>query len=116
MTLRLTPQMLAAAYDFLRTSQPFSGWKLPESDAVAFTVNHHKYWFGSHQGAETCLITISDATVGHTSTLIRVMAHEMIHLRQYLHGEESRKISHNRDFRRKAALICKIHGFDEKAF
>ena len=32
MTLRLTPDMLAAAYDFLRTTVPFSRWRLPEAD------------------------------------------------------------------------------------
>ena len=108
--------MLAAAYEFIRTSQPFKGWKLPEADAVQFTVNAHKYWFGSHQGGPTCHITISEATVGHTSTLIRVMAHEMIHAYQYLNDLESRSTHHNADFRRRAAIVSREHGFDEKAF
>ena len=108
--------MLAAAYEFLRTSQPFKGWKLPDSDSVEFTVNRHKYWFGSHLGGPTCHITISESTVGHTSTLIRVMAHEMIHTYQFLNGLESPKTHHNADFRRRAALVCREHGFDEKAF
>lgn len=116
MSLRLSPEMLAAAYEFIRTSQPFKGWKLPEADAVQFTVNAHKYWFGSHQGGPTCHITISEATVGHTATLIRVMAHEAIHLYQYQAGLESRSTHHNADFRRRAGLVCREHGFDEKAF
>jgi len=29
MTLRLTPDMLAAGYDFLRTTAPFQRWRLP---------------------------------------------------------------------------------------
>ena len=116
MSLRLSPEMLAAAYEFIRASQPFKGWKLPEADAVQFTVNAHKYWFGSHQGGPTCHISISESTVGHTATLIRVMAHEAIHLHQYQAGLESRSTHHNADFRRRAALVCREHGFDEKAF
>ena len=38
MTLSLTPDLLAAAYDFLRATPPFKAWRLPESDDIAHTV------------------------------------------------------------------------------
>jgi len=34
MTLPLTPATLTAAYEFLRTTPPFKGWKLPHADEV----------------------------------------------------------------------------------
>jgi hypothetical protein len=38
MSLCLTPDILAAAYDFLRATEPFAGWRLPDSDIVGFHI------------------------------------------------------------------------------
>jgi hypothetical protein len=43
------------------------------------------------------------------------MAHEMIHLHQRVTGMEN-SAQHNAAFRKLAAHVCRLHGFDPKAF
>lgn len=121
MSLPLTPEMLAAGYEYLRASPPFCRWKLPHSDEVAFAVSRHPVNLGAHQGKHAngtkhTSIEISVVTVGHTNTLLRVLAHEMIHLRQYLRREETPNTVHNAEFRRLAKSVCQLHGWDDRIF
>ena len=116
MTLRLTPDLLAAAYDFLRTTDPFLGWKLPKSGRIKFLVikDPRRYAdFGAENGVPT--IRVSTARNGHAATLLSTVAHETIHLHQYLRGLET-KGEHNADFRRRAKRVCAAHGYDLKTF
>lgn len=114
MTLRLHPDLIAAGYDFLRQSQPFKGWRLPESDEVGFGIVEDPTIF-----ADFCLmngeplIRVSGMN-GHTNTLLATIAHEMIHLYQHIHKLD--KGDHNADFWNRAKRICAIHGFDPKTF
>ena len=120
MTLQLTPEMLAAAYDFLRTTPPFTGWRLPESDDVVFRLSLRPKEFGRYQwDGEHHTITMSIKAIAHTDTLMRYMAHEMVHLSLEKDGLESKtggEEVHNAEFRKRAARVCKYHGFDPKAF
>src|SRR6185312_3296203 len=70
MSLRLTPDMLAAAYDFLRTTEPFRRWSLPEADDVGFAVVRDPKMFADF-GMENGIpvIRVSEAKNGHTVTL-----------------------------------------------
>ena len=114
MTLRLTPDMLAAGYDFLRTTTPFLRWRLPESDELRFHVVRHAVLsadFGVEAGMP--FIRISEGCNGHSVTLLASLAHEMIHLRQYLTGDRE---LHGPRFQRMAAKVCAAHGFDPKIF
>lgn len=114
MTLRLTPDMLAAAYDFLRTTQPFRGWGLPDSDALGFHVVRRSKIsaeFGIENGVP--FIRVSETYNGHTMTVLGTVAHEMIHLRQHLTGDREH---HGPRFQRMAARVCRAHGFDPKTF
>jgi hypothetical protein len=117
MTLRLTPDTLAAAYDFLRTTDPFKAWKLPHSDEVAFHVTRNPKVFADFSTDEDGgpLIRVSSAKNGHTATALMSMGHEMLHLHQYLSGLDKGS-EHNPDFKRKAKRICQIHGWDEHLF
>lgn len=116
MTLRLTPDMLAAGYDFLRETQPFKGWKLPDADEIGFAVVKDTTMY-----ADFCiykdepLIRVSEKLHGHTVTLLATTAHEMIHLYQHIHGLD-RGGEHNADFKRRAAKVCAVHGFDPRTF
>lgn len=110
--MRITPDIMAAAYDFLRTTAPFKQWKLPPSDHVEFHVSHKRGLLGEawYAGADVPAIAVSERGVSHTTTLIRVMAHEMVHIstrEAFLHSEE---------FHRRAASVCRHHGFDPKEF
>lgn len=69
------------------------------------------------QGRESTVgIRFSRHYVGFTHTLMSVMAHEMIHIRQYIHRLDTAKTMHNAAFHKDAKLVCRHHGFDPKAF
>lgn len=119
MTLPLTPEVLAAAYDYLAVTEPFRRWNLPESEEVKFRVIKQPGYFGWYQrDGKAHVISISAAQIAYSSTLLRTMAHEMIHLHLEITGMESRgkETVHNAAFRRFAARVTKYHGFDPKEF
>ena len=120
MTLPLTPETLAAAYEYLLTTPPYSGWNLPDSEDVKFIVNRKlRKKFAQYQwNGERHTIAMSAASIGHTATLIEALAHETIHLYLEHMGWESRgnESVHNPAFQKLAAKVCKFHGFDPKAF
>jgi hypothetical protein len=118
MTLRLTPDMLAASYEYLRACPPFKTWGLPEADDIAFSVTRHKDRFshmvGEHR-SPNAEIAVSEHKVGCTRVLMESMAHEMIHLHQH-RKKLDRGGHHNADFQRRAKRVCSLHGFDSKTF
>ena len=115
--LKLTPHMLAAGYEYLRTTPPFVRWKLPPADEVQFRVSRKTSRFGEYwTEGEEHVISVSDLSTGHTATLLTTLAHEMVHLHQHVTKTETKGAVHNAQFRRLAARICKYHGFDPKAF
>lgn len=120
MSLDITPEMLACAYDYLRATKPFSRWLLPEAEDVVFKVGRRPREAGRYQwDGERHTITASIHGIAHTSSVMRFMAHEMIHLYLEQMGWESKARSeevHNAAFRKFAAQACKHHGFDPKAF
>lgn len=120
MTLPLTKETLAAVYDYLCSTPPFSRWNMPDSEDVKFSVGRaldcfaHYQWDGVRH-----TITVSAHAVAHTSTLVNAMAHECIHLHLWSTKQESKRGGanhHNAAFRRYAAQVCAVHGFDPKAF
>lgn len=114
MTLRLTPDLLAAAYDFLSETEPFIKWGLPSSDDVTFKVVRTTHWHGAcDHDAGKFMLRVSQGTNGHTMTLLGTLAHEMIHIRQFLLKDSG---NHNTLFDRLAKQVCKHHGFDIRAF
>lgn len=119
MTLPLTKEMLAAAYDFLRTTPPFNAWSLPEPEDVKFVVSRSRVNFATyHRDGKWHVITMSANCVAYSGTLMNKMSHEMIHLHLEELGMDTRGYlnTHNGAFRRLAAEVCKTHGFDPKAF
>ena len=116
----LTVDTLRAAYDYLASTPPFIKWNLPSSEDIQFKVardpRHYGWCTGYKEGRRrTYLIAISSSCVGHTSSLMRYMAHEVLHLHQYLTGQ-AKGGEHNEAFYKDAAVICAVHGFDAKAF
>lgn len=123
MSLNLTPAMLEGAYEFLRTTPPFAGWRLPHADNVEFVVARTKRWQGLYSvykhkrgAALEHIICISGTRVGHTATLINLMAHEMLHLWQEIRRTAHHSSQHNAEFYRMTKLVCRHHGWDEKNF
>lgn len=123
MPLTLTPDMLVAAYDFLRTTEPFDKWGMLHGDEVEFAVIRNADYLGFFSaslapGRDLKMvpkIEVSDRCCGHTDTLLRAVAHEMIHLHQWFKGLDNRS-KHNADFKKKAKKVCEAHGWDPKLF
>ena len=116
MTLPLSPDILRAAYDYLSTTSPFTRWNLPDSDDVKFIVMRDRNLCGWHEiDRKKHTIAISSHFVGRSLSLIETMAHEMIHVHQVNSGMSTGG-EHNRAFKKLAARVCKIHGFDVKVF
>lgn len=111
--MRLTPDVLRAAYEFLRSTEPFRRWALPSPEYVKFVVSRSKKVMGDYVVLPNChRIRISERLHSHTHTLIHTMAHEMVHLRQAIRGASRAKTEHNADFMRQWAIVCRHHGFD----
>lgn len=117
----LTPDLLETCYELLKTTQPFCNWNLPEGEDVKFVVAKKMrgmtaadyQWNGNQH-----VITLSAAAVGYLSTLMALMAHEMIHLYLEEMGWEGNGPStlHNAAFKKLAMLVCECHGFDLRDF
>lgn len=119
MTLPLTMETLAAAYDYLCTTPPFCDWNLPDAEEIDFKVSRRVSEFGRYQWVGKHTISMSSKTIGQTTTLLRYLAHEMVHLHLEITGMESKSGGlniHNTAFRKFAAQACKFHGWDPKAF
>jgi hypothetical protein len=116
MTLPLTPEMLRAAYDYLNTTPPFSRWNLPDGEDVVFHVVRDRAVRGWYQWRDDKHhIAVSSRNIGYTSGLMDVMAHEMVHLHER-HCGACGSAEHSAAFHRWAGQVCRIHGFDPKAF
>jgi hypothetical protein len=118
--LKLTPELLAGGYEFLRITPPFKAWRLPPASHVEFVVSRHRLYVGYHRGIRHKVrsheIGVSAVCVGHTNTLLKTIAHEMIHQYQQRARTETAHTEHNAEFMRLARKVCCYHGWDEKEF
>lgn len=112
--LKLTPDMLRAAYAFLHETEPFCAWGLPDADDLKFVVVRDRKIAGWYKHTEKT-IAVSSSCVGHTFTLMRVMAHEMVHVVED-HAGGRCDVMHSKLFFRLAKQVCRLHGFDPVAF
>lgn len=115
MKLHPTPEMLERAYDYLRASPPFRKWKLPDPDDVEFRVNASRQYAGHERKYPTHYeIAVSVECLSTTDALMRILAHEMVHVRCDMLGAKG--YGHGAQFRKLAKQVCQHHGFDEKLF
>lgn len=113
--MHITPAMLEAAYEYLKTTPPFEKWALPDADDIEFHVGRSRSTSGLMQELPggKFRVTISSHFVVRSHTLLEVMAHEMCHIKQG-HNCKGRPGSygHGRDFQKMKRIICREHGFD----
>lgn len=102
-----------AVYEFLSKIPPFKRWHMPNSGSVRFLVVDMPDFYGMYEPLPTHTITISSAKVGHLGTLLRTMAHEMIHLKMYC-AKRRGWDDHGKPFLRMAEKISVTLGFDPK--
>lgn len=116
MTLPLTKEVVAAAYDYLCELPPFNKWNMPDSEDVKFQVIRTK-----DRTAHYCMrkgvhiIAVSSAYVGRHEMLISSVAHEMIHLHMSVTCW-NRRNPHDTAFQKFADQVCRIHEFDRLTF
>lgn len=116
MTLKLTPDILRAAYDYLCETEPFSKWNLPAGEDVVFRVIRAKDYEGVHWfERRKHHISISSFRIARTHSLMEVMAHELIHVHER-HAGACTAAAHSAAFNKWAKLVCKTHGFDLNLF
>lgn len=116
--MHLTPDMLAHAYEYLRTTPPFRRWKLPHADVVEFEVHRSREREGDHCTYKRTLdhcIGVSSYNIKTTNALLQVMAHEMVHAYQ-ARTRATRGTGHNKAFHKLAARVCKHHGWAVEGF
>ena len=114
--MHLEPAHLEAAYELIKTTPPFKGWKLPPADEVEFAISRNgnhaadAQWMGTHWR-----IRVNGKWTGNLSTLLRYMMHEMVHV---AHGIQcpSDSAHHGQEFKRLGRLVCRFHYIDPKTF
>lgn len=88
---------------------------MPDPSNVTFRVTQTGSWYGKYEYKnQRHTISVSTKVVGHTSTLMIVMAHEMVHLRQFMCGILNGD-GHCEEFKKLTAKVAKYHGFDPKS-
>lgn len=113
----LTPEMVRASYDLLCTTPPFNTWNLPDSDDVVFRVDRSKTvsaW--QTYDSVTHTICASRECISSLPLLIRYVAHEMVHVHEANVRAGRSDVQHGTAWKKWAEQVCKIHGFDQKAF
>lgn len=118
--LVLTPEMMAAAYEYLRVCRPFKRLKMPPANVVKFIVSRSKRDYAAYQWNGTQhTISLSQNSVSQSLTLFLWMGHEMVHLYLEENGLEPRRgtrNSHSKLFNQLAVRVCREHGWDHKLF
>jgi hypothetical protein len=113
--MKLSPCILKEIYTMLYICEPFNKWKLPLPDEVKFEVTDEADVMGTYMyddGSKYAhTITISKARCGHLDTVIRTMAHEMIHASRHDTITDA-WLKHDKTFRRRAHMISSELGFD----
>ena len=113
--MKLNPINLREIYEMLYICEPFIKWKLPLADEIKFEVILDDQVMGTYLyddgGKYAHTIQISAARCGHLDTVIRTMAHEMIHASRHDTVTDA-WYKHDATFRRRAAAIGKELGLD----
>jgi hypothetical protein len=116
--MKFTSEILEKAYVFLCSMPPFDRWKLPDSNQIEFTASQTRYHQGEYsryirgpkKGTHT--IAISRYRIRHLTTLLKIMGHEMIHLKLAIDGTETPGTEHNAEFVRLLDIVCRRQGWD----
>jgi len=114
--MHLTPDILEAAYEFVRATPPFKGWHLPPGDQVEFFISRSRTHAADVQDiGGRWRIRVNDRWCGNYASLVKYMMHEMTHMSQGI-GCPTEQALHGRDFLARAKAVCRIHHIDPKIF
>lgn len=119
MTLRLTPERVAATYECLCAFPPFSRMALPAPPQIEFRISRaigHDALYTRYARTDRPILEVSERRVGYFDTLALCVAHEMIHLYQDKANTETPGVQHNAEFVRIAKRVCRAFGWDPRQF
>ena len=117
MTIPLTPETLAAAWDYLCTIPPMSEWGLLPSEDITFRVIKTPRVYGQMSyNKRGYLIEISSAKCGRHDTILSTLCHEAIHMFMHTSCFMDRRNYHDKAFHLLADEAAAIHEFDRKVF
>lgn len=113
--MKLTPKIIENIYSMLYCVEPFSTWELPLPEEIKFIVDIDPEVMGTYCYTDdedyAHTITISSARCGHLDTVIRTMAHEMIHASRW-NTVTHAWTKHDKTFRNRAKSVSLELGFD----
>lgn len=117
MTIPLTPDTLASAWDYICTIPPLSGWNLPDSEEITFrVVKTKKIYAQLSYIRKKYLIEVSEAKCGRHETILSTLAHEACHMHQHSACFMNKRNFHDKAFWLLADEVCRFHEFDRKLF
>ena len=113
--MKLNSAILRNIYTTLVICDPFVSWKLPLPQEIKFIVDLDESAMGTYLfddgGEYEHIITISSARCGHLDTVIRTMAHEMIHASRWETSTCAWQ-KHDKTFKHRAKMVANELGFD----
>ena len=118
MSIKISIPVVEAAYELLRTTAPFKAWKLPRADEISFKLTGSKTDKGSchvSAGREMYLLEVSQVCHHTLDELLKTLAHEMCHLREFQLNVR-KDVMHGKDFNRLADNVCRVHQYDRGMF
>jgi len=111
--MKITPKILEGIYLTLAKCEPFTLWDLPPSEICKFEVVDDHTIMATYEYDETLakchIFCISKARCNHLDTVIRSMAHEMVHCSRHKSGKWH---LHDATFKRRKMLVGTSLGFD----
>ena len=114
--MNITPDIIAAAYSYLRVTPPFKSWKLPVADEVEFGVTKHHDREADHStylGTGEHIIRVSAYHIKTSLGLLEAVAHEMVHAHQWRVRKET---THSAWFNKTNARVARLHGWPVEVF
>ena len=113
--MKLTPEILAEHYDWLRSVKPFCDWKMPARHRMMFRITKNKNRRGYFRPLEKhWVIAISEENNKSVGEVQLTMAHEMIHA--HIEMRQPRAPHHGELFQECAKIVCDWFGFDREKF
>jgi hypothetical protein len=107
----ITSDHIKAVYGMLAEMPPFNKWNLPDKHDVKFHAMKTNRWHADYLYDKGHRIRVSIGLVSHLETLVKDVAHEMIHL-HLKHNKIHERRDHGVAFRIIATLVSKELGFD----
>ena len=105
-----TSKTLESMYLMLCQMKPFKYWNLPNTACINFVITDEEDSYGTYVFDDDIhVITISKAKCSHFETILKTLAHEMIHCKRYKTRNWDK---HDKVFRKYASQIADEFGWD----